>query len=125
MAYTRWNESGYYIFDDQTGIVFEDKHITNELVDIFIYNLCFDMKDLLERYKHGKELTIEFLKKHNDDRKINFIEECERKMFDELEKEYGFDFRTLAKKPGYSDLKNDLSFGMVAEETSKYGKEEN
>ena len=72
-----------------------------------------------------KELHVirEKLAKEEEGLTFAEIKEKEQKMFDDLEKEYGFDFRTLAKKTSYYDLKKDLSYGMVAEDTPKYGKE--
>ena len=73
MAYTRTPESGHYIWSDGNELTLDDKYVSEELIDIFIYKLYLgkDKEEFFERYNHGKELVFNFLKNElkSDDEK--------------------------------------------------------
>ena len=64
MAYTRWSESGHYIFGGIDYVDFNGKAIPDDDVDVFIYKL-FDKdknggEEFWERYHHGSRIIDNF-----------------------------------------------------------------
>ena len=57
MAYTRYNESGHYIFGGNDYVDFTGTVVDDDAVDVFIYKLYGYLKDgdeeFWERYHHG------------------------------------------------------------------------
>ena len=66
MAYTRWNESGHYIYGGVDYVDFNGKAIPDDDVDVFIYKLFEKDKnggeDFWERYHHGSRVINNFHK---------------------------------------------------------------
>ncbi|MCL2082507.1 MAG: GNAT family N-acetyltransferase [Oscillospiraceae bacterium] len=66
MAYTRWNESGYYIFGGEDDIDFDGKSISNDKVDVFLHGLFDEQygggREFWERFHHGRRITENFQK---------------------------------------------------------------
>ena len=65
MAYTRWNESGHYIFGGADYVDFDGVIVPDDEVDVFIFKL-FDEggsnDDFWSRYNHGKRVIDNFQK---------------------------------------------------------------
>jgi len=73
MAYTRWRESGHYIYGGNDYVDFNGRVIPDDEVDVFIYKLYGYLKEgdeeFWERYYHGSRVIDNFhkgieLKKH-------------------------------------------------------------
>ena len=59
MAYCRVNESGHYIWADDTGINFDDTFVSNEQIDIFLVKLYqYHFDEFKERILHGRDLIF-------------------------------------------------------------------
>ena len=74
MAYTRYNESGHYIFGGNDYVEFTGTVVDDDEADVFIYKLFGCTKDgneeFWERYYHGSRVIDNFqkgieVKKHN------------------------------------------------------------
>ena len=66
MSYTRYHESGHYIFGGVDYVDFNGKPIPDDEVDVFIYKLYDYLKDgdkeFWERYHHGSRIIDNFQK---------------------------------------------------------------
>jgi len=66
MAYTRWNESGHYIYGGAGYVDFNGIAVPDDEVDIFIYRLFSERgesgDEFQERYDHGKRVAENFQK---------------------------------------------------------------
>jgi len=66
MAYTRWNESGHYIYGGIDYVDFDGKAIPYDAIDVFIYKLFGDVNDgdseFWERYQRGSRIVDNFQK---------------------------------------------------------------
>jgi len=74
MAYTRYNESGHYIFGGNDYVGFTGTAVDDDETDVFIYKLFGSTKDgneeFWERYYHGSRVFYNYqkgieVKKHN------------------------------------------------------------
>ena len=82
MSYTRYNESGYYIFGGVNYVDFTGTIVTDDEVDVFIYKLFEERDgggdDFWGRFYHGRRIIDNFQKginiqkhyKYTDDLKI-------------------------------------------------------
>ena len=65
MAYTRWKESGHYIFGGAGCVDFNGVAVSDDEVDVFIHKLFGERGDasdeFRERYDHGKRIIDNFL----------------------------------------------------------------
>jgi ribosomal protein S18 acetylase RimI-like enzyme len=71
MSYTRWNESGHYIWGGESILNFDDVAVEDDAVDVFLYKL-YDLRggdnprggdeEFWERYHHGKRVIEAFQK---------------------------------------------------------------
>ena len=66
MAYTRWSESGHYIFGGVDCVDFSGVAVPDDEVDVFIYKLFGERNDaddeFWERYNHGRRVIGNFQK---------------------------------------------------------------
>jgi len=66
MAYTRWNESGNYIYGGTDHVSFNGINIDDDEIDVFIYKLYERQRsggdEFWERYEHGVRVIINFQK---------------------------------------------------------------
>ena len=66
MSYTRWNESGYYIWGGQNHVNFDGVEIEDDAIDVFLYKLYEvrggDDEEFWLRYEHGKRIVKNFEK---------------------------------------------------------------
>jgi len=66
MAYTRYRESGHYIFGGVDYVDFNGRTVSDDEVDVFIYKLYGYLKDgdgeFWERYHHGSRVIDNFQK---------------------------------------------------------------
>ena len=70
MSYTRALESGHYIWSDGENLNLDDKVVSEDLIDIFLYKLYTNRREEFdERIKHGRALI------HNSKKEIKEIEE--------------------------------------------------
>ena len=66
MAYTRWHESGHYIFGGEDYVDFNGTPVDDDAVDVFLYKL-YEVRDAADdefwqRYEHGSRVVDNFLK---------------------------------------------------------------
>ena len=66
MSYTRWNESGHYIWGGQSHVNFDGVEIEDDAIDVFLYKLYEvrggDDEEFWHRYEHGKRIVKNFEK---------------------------------------------------------------
>jgi ribosomal protein S18 acetylase RimI-like enzyme len=66
MSYTRWNESGHYIYGGADYVDFNGVAIPDDEVDVFIYKLFGKPggtdEEFWERYEHGERVISNFQK---------------------------------------------------------------
>ncbi|MCL2083259.1 MAG: GNAT family N-acetyltransferase [Oscillospiraceae bacterium] len=81
MAYTRWNQSGYYIFGREDDVDFDGTSISNDKVDVFIYGLFDEERnggeEFWERFYHGKRITENFQKGFRIQKLIRYAPDLE------------------------------------------------
>jgi ribosomal protein S18 acetylase RimI-like enzyme len=65
MSYTRYNESGHYVYGSEKGVYFNGYTVDEEAVNVMIYDLYDSLKrgdnDFWERYHHGRRVIDNWL----------------------------------------------------------------
>jgi len=66
MSYTRWHESGHYVFGGEDYVDFDGTPIDDDAVDVFLYKL-YEVRggaddEFWQRYAHGNRVIDNFLK---------------------------------------------------------------